>query len=173
MEILSKEQWYTFLDENKHILNGAIVFKPSEFYQLIDPTGLWIIRNTKIPNARLIGIINFSFFTINKFKKEYGNLVMEEVHNFSKVIDENNCIIRGSTDGVHTDADQTVGLTHREIKNWKSYTPCRMRLIMGKYWDEVLDWLDLFPNHIVEFSLFNKPVGIKRYPLVIWEIRKY
>ena len=33
--------------------------------------------------------------------------------------------------------------------------------------------LEAYPNHIIEFSLFKKSVGIFNHPLIIWEIRKY
>ena len=173
MDINNKTDWYEFYGNNKYSLNGVEIFKPSEFYKLKKPTDLWMVRNTKIANAPLVGIFNFDKLSIKHFKKYYGHLILETEHIFAKVVDEHSCIIRGSTDGVYVDADQTLGITHREVKQWTSYSPARMRLIMGHYWDQILEWLDLFPDHIIEFSLFNKPVGIKKSPLVIWEIRRY
>lgn len=39
--------------------------------------------------------------------------------------------------------------------------------------EELLELLDTWPDHVVEFSGFDRPVGIYQTHMVIWEVRLY
>lgn len=44
---------------------------------------------------------------------------------------------------------------------------------LGDYAQKIWDLLDEHPNHIVEFSAFERGLGSLGWPLVIWEVRSY
>ncbi len=40
-------------------------------------------------------------------------------------------------------------------------------------WDDLEALLDKYPDHTVEFTVFDRPVGQLKRQTVIWEVRNY
>lgn len=40
-------------------------------------------------------------------------------------------------------------------------------------YDTIMELLDMYPDHVIEFSVFDKAIGIFNRPTIIWEVRKY
>lgn len=54
----------------------------------------------------------------------------------------------------------------------------RAKMILQCYldatsYDTLMDLLDLYPDHVIEFSVFDKAMGIFERRTIIWEVRKY
>lgn len=52
-----------------------------------------------------------------------------------------------------------------------------VKLVLQHYLDVyanvIWDLLELYPDHIVEFSAFSEGIGKLLWPLIVWEVRKY
>lgn len=65
------------------------------------------------------------------------------------------------------------------LKNGKSINGLRVKLLLEYYlspssYDDIMDLLDLYPDHVIEFSTYNKCLGdCTGRNTLIWEVRKY
>lgn len=50
---------------------------------------------------------------------------------------------------------------------------CRLRALLQEDYDWVMELIDLYPEHVVEFSTMSVPCGTMNKRTVIWEVRKY
>lgn len=67
-------------------------------------------------------------------------------------------------DALRTSGRSVSGMTAQEVM--------RHYLGSGDY-EEILDLLDVWPDHVVEFSGFGGKVGVYEQRMVIWEVRLY
>jgi len=66
-----------------------------------------------------------------------------------------------------------VGLTQKPMHAEGSVVRVILQHWLGDYAEKIWDLLDEFPGHIVEFSGFERGIGSRGWPLVIWEVRNY
>ena len=60
-------------------------------------------------------------------------------------------------------ADSVTDKSKRLIKRWQDVPKCLLNFL----------WSKQLVNRVIEFSIYNKPVGIKKEELLIWEVRNY
>lgn len=168
MEITSKQLWYKIYFADTY--NRTISLSISEFKQQFDklPERLYALRNIRgSMQPFILGSKTEIFQKISQIKQE-DYLVSEKAP-------DDLIIIQGEYDGLscRVTFDKSV-MREAFSKDNHHISKLQLRLILGDEYYCLLQRLSMkFTDHVIEFSLYSRPVGIKSQRMIIWEIRKY
>ena len=82
-------------------------------------------------------------------------------------------IVQGYFDGIHLECSFEKRVM-RECTLNQRISKLHLKTLIGETaYTTLMDWSDLYPEHVIEFSYYDKPVGTLSNNLIIWEIRKY
>ena len=168
----TKSEWYRYF--NSGIFNTTRSWSGQDFVTQSKeiPDALFGIRSTA--HARKHIVIQDKNATVYELLhwKSMGQL--DTVRVFLKAPDEA-IVLQGEFDGINVEATTCQKIMRHALEE--------ERLILSRFqlrhkigWEayqELIEWSDLYPGHVIEFSYYSQPVGVHNKPLVIWEIRKY
>lgn len=197
--IPSKRDWYRLFNAN--IFNKTRNFGLEEFLKDYDAglscEGQFGLRNTRRTGATFvvddaIVIYNYvkSLLTLNPragyaLDTPSGQILPHEVGEYcvSEKAPDDAIIVQGEFDGFHGRVttvqkpmryafpeEETLISSRTQLIAYTGYDVYRRIMDVLEMVDQTWDYYD---RHIVEFSLYDRPVGIYDEPLIIWELRKY
>lgn len=166
-------------------VNRVVHYKPSKWLHLIKTKQLqeplWSIRDiTKLLGEFYYGVDDTTVISlISKNKITDGNFL---VCRSMKKEDKEDLIVNGEV-LIYKDYQYNVwsyggilnykqGLSVRDASLASNVKYITHRLHIPQIIFDIL-WEEGLINMVVEFTLYNKPVGIHNQPLLIWELRRY
>lgn len=179
MVFLKKSDWYEFSEA------GVLNTSPRHSWDDFKKLPVKIRKSVKFGCRWLTpGMQWFSDFGINVQKILQDKIDRGETTPESFVLDHyigGNQIINGeviysdSVGGFHCWGSTIPDLPMRPAlaQGGRSISRPELMIILGEYYEQLMDVVDSFPDHVVEFTFFKKFVGRFKERLVVWEIRKY
>ena len=186
MRIYNKSEWYELFNAN--LFNRTLMYTQDEFIKLDveeSKNKIWCIRNTKIANAP---------FEEVKYLRLLIMIAQKELNKDEQIAEkapDESIIIQGNYRGdlaEITFEKEAMGILLRAKdfykKPWKQISRLQLIDIIGyesiNYMNELIEIYNAKENStnindapIIEFSYYDKPVGIHNKRLIIWEIRHY
>lgn len=140
------------------------------------------IRNI-VPGGPFVGPIPYGLWYVER-KKLLQSGVKKEDMRFGEAAPDDRCVFQGETcetsRGLELRYSTRAGMTHREAmgaaQNVQGLTAWSIlhHFLEPVDVDELKELLNLYPDHVVEFSTYAFPVGnIPGHCTLIWEVRQY
>ncbi|NIU83358.1 MAG: hypothetical protein GWN64_07725 [Candidatus Thorarchaeota archaeon] len=165
------------------MVNRTAILTPQEFFSRTwRPNKLWCLRSTSRPGSNFteIGTIKL-ICKIGQGKLSKDTIITEKAPDDEIIVQGN---YRGDFAEITFEKEAMGVLTRApdyQYKPWKTISRLELQTLIGyeniNYMNELIEmfsegtWVE--NNPIIEFSYYNKPVGIHNHPLIIWEIRHY
>lgn len=167
MIIKSKKDWYQI----NELFNHPRTFTIADFIKQYDPEIYYTTQNRQVTGApfyRLKGTEMVDL--INTGALDYGYRIIEAVPPIGI-----NVVVQGEFDGIHGRVTMLnepmrsallASQTHIDRKQLFGYVGAR-------FYSEIMDISMMFPDHIIEFSIYDQPIGAFKSNMLIWEVRNY
>ena len=85
------------------------------------------------------------------------------------------CLVQGEFDGVHGRVTY-VNKPMRPALEESQVHFHRVNLLghVGpRYYSELMEIVEMFPGHVIEFAIYDTPLGKLQRHMIIWEVRMY
>ena len=167
MNIACKQDWYRVND----LFNGPTTYSLAEFRRTYDPEVTYTTQNRVTAGA--------PFFC------ERGSRMIQLIDDGTLAADYRiiecvpppgiDVVVQGEFDGVH--GRLTFLNEPMRTALMKSQIHIDRTKLMGHvgqvYYQQLMDIVEMFPGHVVEFSIYTQPIGRLAKHLIIWEVRNY
>jgi hypothetical protein len=197
--IESKKEWYRLFNANifNKPQNWSLEVFLRDYEAGVSNTGQYGLRNTRRTGATFVVddavvIYNYvkSLLTLNP-KEGYvlntpkGVILPHEVDEYcvSEKAPDDIIVVQGEFDGFHGRVSTVKTPMRYAFQEEEILISSRAQLISYtgyEYYRKIMDTLELvdqswdyYDRHVVEFSIYSKPVGIFNENMIIWELRKY
>lgn len=186
MRIYNKEDWYKLF--NLNLFNRTLMFTKKQFLKLSPKERYykyWCIRNVKKSGAPFYQLDLDGVVKYMNNKEDKDSQIAEKAPDDYIIVQGN---YRGDFAEV-TFEKEAMGILLRAKdfykKPWKKLSRLQFQSIIGyeniSYMNELLEVYQkrknnyslIDDNPIIEFSYYDRPVGILNKRLIIWEVRHY
>lgn len=165
--VKTKRDWYSIND----LFNGPISWPLDVFLQIVDDDTIYTTQNRQRTGA--------------PFFKEPGSKMRQlieggELDSGYQILE---CvpppgvrsIVQGEFDGVngrvsYVNEPMRMALEIAQIHFTRKEL---LRHVGFKYYQQLMDITEMFPDHIIEFSIYDTPIGRLHQHMIIWEVRSY
>ena len=171
MIIKCKRDWYRIND----LFNGPISHALEDFKRVShkDPQGTFYTTQNRVRTGapffrehrkKMINLIKTGILN-NEYR------ILEAVPPANHILP----VVQGEFDGVYA----TVTFLNEPMRTalQKSSTHISRLQLFGiiglEYYGQLMDIVEMFPDHTIEFSIYNRAIGRLKKHLIIWEIRQY
>jgi hypothetical protein len=168
MQLVNKKQWYKiyFADTFNRTLSLSISEFQKRYEQL--PDRIYALRHqTRAQEPFILG-------SKQQILEKCCNVRDTEYFVTEKAPDEH-ILVQGEYDGLYATItfDKDV-MRNAFLRNKHNIGKLQLRLLLGDEYYSLLQRLsERYVDHVIEFSLYDRCVGIKSQRMIIWEIRKY
>lgn len=166
-QIRSKAEWYRV----NTLFNTPTAWTLKEFLEVAEPRTIYTTQNR--------AVIGAPFYKLpgRKMVKLIKQGVLDSNYRVLECIPPKGVtsIVQGEFDGVYgrvtyINEPMRTALLIDQIH----ITRCELLGHVGmKYYQQLLDISEAFPNHIIEFSIYDTPIGCYNDNMIIWEVRNY
>jgi len=116
-------------------------------------------------------------------KLSKSNISFSDITVFERPENKANCVLNAEKTRNYYGLELTYKIGNMwmrpALKNFDRAIGLKAKIILEQYlnfsdYDCVMDLLDLYPDHIIEFTVFDSCIGnISNRNTIIWEVRKY
>ena len=171
MKIRTKKDWYKI----NTLFNHPKTFDLNAFLSLADkgklPSGLYTTQNREVVQAAFYHLpLKQMCALIRRGKLPSSYKIMEAVPPLGV-----KSLIQGEFDGINARISfLSEPMRSALLKEQYHINRLHLRLLVGRMnYTQLLEILEMYENHIIEFSIYDKPVGVLHKNMIIWEIRYY
>lgn len=94
----------------------------------------------------------------------------------TELMPDQEIILQGEFHELYGCSYSTNKVHMRELKKFEHWYPTRMPLQLNmcpQSYENFLQLVETYPNHVIEFSVYSVPVGTAKWNTMIWEVRSY